>query len=141
MLFAYRQIEGLDRILGMGEGCGDGKLSVSGEKPGWELLCSTSSLHLEANPYKTAITVPSKKRRRWNCAVRAVCFSLNVAFLFPFYRLADGESLFALTQLRATLFVPFQAELHEMPESNIPRKCKISFITVISLLTQVISGG
>lgn len=40
----------------MGTACGAGKLSVSGGKKktrGKDLLCSTSSLHLEANPYKS----------------------------------------------------------------------------------------
>lgn len=82
-----------DGLWGWKTQCQWGK-NKQGEKISFapHLLSIWKPIHIKA-----AIIVSSAKRKkkRLNYGVCAVCFSLNVAFIFPFYCLADGEILFA----------------------------------------------
>lgn len=130
----WERLVGLENSVSVGE-------KQAGVSFAPHLLSIWKPIHIKA-----AITVSSEKKekkKRLNRGVCAVYFSLNVAFISPFYCLADGESLFAqsIHSVSNHSLCASQVELHEIPSSNIPRKCKSSSITVIFLLAQVFFGG
>lgn len=127
---------------------GAGKLSVSGEKTGWDLLCSTSSLHVEANPYKSCHNCSLWKKEKKKIKVELWCLC---CLFFPecgiyFLILLPCRWRKSLCTERSLSFEPQPlclAKCNCMKFLNqiFPENVKSAPSPVISLLTRVFCGG